>query len=388
MTLLSVDELKSLVDQSPAICVSIYMPIARIGAEIQQNPIRFKNLIREAETKLAELGADKKEIQEMLEPVQAELDQESFWENQNHLLAIFIASGFFRYYRLPLEFEELVVVADTFHLKPLIPLLAGDGLFYILALSQEDVRLIECTRSSATEVEVENLPKNLDEALLYEETAKAGQYRISTSKGGTRNSYPQAGSFHGQGSPDRDKHQEDILQFFHLVDQAVAGHLNGKKAPLVLAGVEYLLPLYRKTNNYPHLVAEGLTGSPKVLDAEALQAQALEIVEPLFMEAQEQALARYSELSNSQQTSTDLKEAVSGAYFGRIDQLVVALGVQKWGSFNPETSTVQVHSEAEVGDEDLLNAAAIQTLLKGGSVYAVPPEKVPGESELAAIFRY
>lgn len=388
MTLLSVEEVKSLIEQPQGRCISIYMPTIQAGAEIQQNPIRFKNLIRAVEAQLAEQGAEKREIRELLEPVQAELDRETFWQNQDNSLAIFVTSGFFRYYRLPLEVNELAIVSDTFHLKPLLPLLTEDGLFYVLALSQNEVRLIECTRFSAREVEVESLPKNLQEALNYDETAKDGQYRLSTSKGGTNNPFTHAGSFHGQGSPDQDKYQEDILQYFYLVDKAISEYLVGKKSPLVLAGVEYLFPLYRDANTYQYLVEEGLTGSPKILKPEELQAEALPIVEPIFLQQLEEAIARYRELIGTQKVSTDLNEAVPAAYFGRIDRLFVAVGVQKWGTFNPDTSQIQVHPDAEVGDEDLLNAAAIQTLLNGGTVYAVPPEKVPDEAPLAAIFRY
>lgn len=388
MNLLSVDDLKELVEQPQGLCVSIYMPTYRVGTEIQQNSIRFKNLIRQAEGKLAEHGLDRNEIVEFLQPVQEELDREDFWQHQSELLGIFIAKGFLHFYQLPFSFEELVVVSDQFHLKPLMPLLTGDGVFYILAVSQKEVRVFECTRYSATEVEVENLPKSLDEALQYDETAKDGQFRISTSRGGTNNSAQHAGSFHGQGSPDRDKMQEDILQYFYLVDRAISEYLRGKKAPLVLVGVEYLFPIYREANTYPHLVAQGITGSPKTLKLEALHEEALPIVEPLFLQELQDAIERYQQLAGSNKTCSDLQEAVSAAYFGRIDELFVAVGVQKWGTFNPETSTIQLHPEAEIGDEDLLNSVAIQTILNGGTVYALEPEKVPECAPLAAIFRY
>jgi len=42
-----------------------------------------------------------------------------------------VASDLFRYYRLSLLFEELVVVTDRFHLKPLLPLLSGDERFMV-----------------------------------------------------------------------------------------------------------------------------------------------------------------------------------------------------------------------------------------------------------------
>jgi hypothetical protein len=51
-----------------------------------------------------------------------------------------------RSYRLPLPFEQLVVISDDFHLKPPLPFFASDGRFYILALSQNQVRLLEGIR--------------------------------------------------------------------------------------------------------------------------------------------------------------------------------------------------------------------------------------------------
>ncbi|MCA1990458.1 MAG: hypothetical protein LDL41_00185 [Coleofasciculus sp. S288] len=388
MSLLSVEELKTLVEQPEGLCVSIYMPTAEGGLNAQQNPIRFKNLMREAEEHLVEIGLSDTAALELLKSAQEELDEEEFWQHQDKGLAVFITSGVLRYYRLPLIFEELVVVTDHFHFKPLLPLLTGDGLFYVLALSQQDIRLFECTRYSVREIELEDVPKSIDETLQYDETAKDGQFRISTPKGGTNNSFQHAGSFHGQGSPDRDKHQRSIEQFFHAVDNGLHKYLKGKRAPLVLAGVEYLLPLYREANSYQHLVDEGITGSPKTAEPEDLQAQAWEIVEPIFSQAQQEAMEHYKELTPTGRASNDIKEVVPAAYYGRVEELFVAVGVRQWGSFNPDTSTIDLHSEAEPGDEDLLNAAAVQTILNGGTVYAVEPEKVPDEAPLAAVFRY
>jgi len=50
-------------------------------------------------------------------------------------------------YRLPLEFESLVVVGDRVHLKPLLSLFFGDRYFYLLALSQNQVRFFQATGS-------------------------------------------------------------------------------------------------------------------------------------------------------------------------------------------------------------------------------------------------
>lgn len=389
MSLLPVTELKELVEQAQGACVSIYLPTVKLGAETQQNPIRFKNVMKSAEAKLQEYDPEQRhtDVLDFLQPAH-ELDQEDFWQHQDEGLAVFIADNFLRYYRLPLTVEELVIVNDSLHLKPLMPLLTGDGRFYILALSQQQLRLFEGTHYSITEVQVENLPKNLDEALQYDETAREGQFRIGTSQGNTGTGPSGAGSFHGQGSPDRDDHKRDILQYFHQVNGVLHEFFRDQKVPLVLVGVDYLLPIYREANTYPHLLKEGITESPKVLKPEELHAQTWAIVEPYYAQAQQVAVDHYQELANTEKATTILNDVIPAAYYGRVEQLFVAVGEQKWGKFDTETNELHLHSNAEPGDEDLLNAAALQTLLNGGIVYAVEPEKVPDHALLAAVFRY
>jgi hypothetical protein len=49
---------------------------------------------------------------------------------------------------------------------------------------------------------------------------------------------------------------------------------------------------------------------------------------------------------------------------------------------------VQLHEQVEAGDEDLLDFAAIYTLLKSGTIFAVEPVQVPAKSTVVAISRY
>jgi len=389
MPLLTVDELKNLVADAKSPCVSLYMPMQKAGPEVRQNPIRFKNLIRQVEERLDAMGIPHTEAVDLLKPAH-ELDTPEFWENQEEGLVIFISPDVFRYYLLPEEVPEVVVVDGRFHLKPLLPLIQNDGRFYVLALSQDNVKFFRGTRYSIKEIEVENLPKNMEEALQYDETAQEGQQRIATGRGGTSNPFTQPGSFHGQGSPDRDEHQKDILQFFHLIDGALHAKLKTASAPLVLAGVEYLFAIYRQTNSYQYLVEEGINVNVDIVKPEELRDRAWALVEPQFLQAQQQAMERYQELAgaNTGKASDDLTEIVPAAYYQRVDSLFVASDRQLWGDFNTETMAVNLHSEPEPDDEDLLDFAAVYTLLNGGKVYALAPEELPTSAPAAAIFRF
>ncbi|MBE9189103.1 hypothetical protein IQ230_01720 [Gloeocapsopsis crepidinum LEGE 06123] len=382
MKLFSIEEAKILIEQPKGICVSIYMPTHKLGTQTQQDPVRFKNLIKEAEDKLIEVGMRPQDARDMLVRAQ-ELDDYQFWQHQSDGLAIFIADNFFSYYQVPLNFDELVVVTDRFHLKPLLQLLTNDGRFYLLALSQNQIRLFQGTRYSISKIELEDVPQSIAEALRYDDPEKQLQFHTGTSQGGG----VRAAVFHGQGAGEDDQ-KENILRYFRKVDSGIQELLKNQQFPLVLAGVEYLFPIYKEANNYPYLIDGGVTGNPDISKPEELHAQAWEMVQPHFEKNQQELVERYQELVGTGQTSDNISEVVSAAYFQRVDSLFVGIGVQKWGSFDSENNQVEVHDEQQTGDEDLMDLAAIHTLINSGTVYAVEPEFVPGNSPIAGIFRY
>lgn len=392
MDSISASELTLLVEKSEGLCVSIFMPTHRKSVETLQNPIRFKNLIQQAETQLSSADLSNQAIKEFLKPL-LELDQHDFWQHQSDGLAIFLGQDFLRYYRLPIELEELVVVSDRFHLKPLLQLLTGDGQFYLLALSQNQVRLFQGSRYRVSEIELEDMPTSLAEALRYDDPEKSLQFHTGTPQSGIGNS-PQgnasqdrAAIFHGHGAGEDDQ-KDNILRYFRQVNKGLQELLNERRSPLILAGVEYLFPIYKEANTHPNLLDGGVSGNPEHLKPEELHEQAWQIVEPYFTESQQEDVARYQSLAGTGKTVNDVQAAVHAAYYQRVDCLFVPVGQQTWGAFDPDTSQVQMHPEQEPGDADLLDFAAMHTLLNGGKVYATTPDQIPGEAAIAAVLRY
>jgi hypothetical protein len=383
MDMITLTELNALSGRQPDWCVSLYMPTHRHGRDTEQDPIRLKNLLRQAEEQLESKGLRSPDAQQMLEPAQRLLQDFGFWRRQSDGLALFISSEGSSIYRLPLPFTELVVISDRFHLKPLLPFFANDGHFYILALSQNEVRLLEGTRHTVDEIDVENLPTSIAAALQYERFEQELQFHSSSaaSGGGKR-----PAMFHGHDVSDEDKGR--ILRWFHKLDNELSTLFAEKRSPLVLAGVDYLLPLYQEANAYPHLLPKGIEGNPEKLKPEELHERAWLLVEPIFAQARKEAAARYAQLASDGQATTDIQEAVLAAHHGRVDELFVAVDIQVWGVFDAEANTVSVHEEAEPGDEDLLDLAAVASIANSGVVYAVPREHVPEQAPLAALLRY
>jgi len=388
MDILKQNDLKEIIDASGEWCTSIYMPTHRFGREQQQDPIRFKNLITEAEEKLLESGLRRPEVQKLMQPAERLLDDANFWQHQSDGLAVFLSSDSVHIYRLPSRFEELVIIANNFHIKPLLPLLIENGQFYILALSLNEVRLFLSTRETVTQVELPDMPTSLQEALAMDDPEKHLDFHTGTKNASASGDRP--AMFHGQGVQADEQDKENILRYFKMVDNALSELLDGISIPMVLAGVDYLLPIYRQASTYPNILDEGLEGNPDELGGNELRERAWDLVQPIFMQEQKGAMEQFAQLDGQGDglASDDLKTVVKAANFGRVDTLIVPVGIQKWGRYDPQQNKVILEEKSNPENEDLLDLATMHTLLNSGKVYAVQPEQLPGDNELAAIFRY
>jgi hypothetical protein len=381
----SLEELTKLMNSHGEPCVSIYMPAHRIPDEARQDPIRFKNLLKEAEERLIRTGLREAEGRKFLEPLRKLQEDSAFWQSQADGLAIFLSPDLFHHLRLPARFDELVVVADRFHVKPLIPLFAQDRSFWILALSQNEIRLFEADRFHAWETELETVPGSLGEALKYDQPESQLQFHTKTPGGGALGKRPAIFHGHGVGI---DESKDNLRRYFLQIERGLQEVLRVERAPLVLAGVEYLLAIYREVNTYQHLLPEGVTGNPEGLGPEELHARAWEIVEPRFLKEREEVISQYRQLAGTGRTSGEIREILPAAFQGRVDKLLVAVGIQVWGNFDSHSKEVRLSGEPGAGSQDLLDLAAVQTLLKGGKVFVVEPGEVPGESPIVALYRY
>lgn len=382
MDCLSKEDLKELLAPCGEHCISLYMPTNRAPVEGRQDLIRFRNMMREAEEWLIRWGLRPPEAKEYLAPLTRLPDDVGFWQYRGDGLALFYSGDIMRHFRLPVRFDELLVVANRFHLKPLIPLLTEDAGFYVLALSQNEIRLIEGNRCGAWEVELDDVPASLADAIKNDAPEQQLQFRTKTSIGPGR----RQAVFFAHGGLDDSK--DDIRRYLQQIDKGLKDVLRQSRAPLMLAGVDYLVSIYREVNSYPNLLGEGIVGNPELLSPEELHARAWKLVQPRFLKARDEVIAQYRQLAGTGKTSREIAEIAPAAAQGRVERLVVALGVQVWGRFSPDRGSVELHDGPAAGSEDLLDLAAIQAQLNGGKVYTAEPETLPDNASAIAVFRY
>ncbi len=380
MKSLTLEQIKNLAQQTASPSISIFLPTHRAGQDMRQDPIHLKNLLRDAEKQLLDSGMGSREVSELLQPAQSLLDDSGFWNHQYGGLAIFMASEDFHYYHLPFCVEELLIIAQSYYIKPVLPLFTNNGHYYILAISQNEVRLFEGTRYGVGQIDLpDETPVSLEAALRLDDPQKTLQ--MHPGGGG--------GTFHGQG-PGEEEQKVLIEQYLNLVDTGLKEFFREQRAPLVLAGVDYLLPIYRKVSEYANIMEAGITGSPEHLRPEELQEQAWHIVETYFHQETKKTVEQYQQLANTDKATDNVEEIVAAAFNGRVDKLILSVEDQIWGAFNPKDGKVirSSNGQSKKYNLALLDFTAMNALQNGGTVCALSQAEMPTDSPIAAVFRY
>ncbi len=364
-------------------CVSVYLPPSTGGKNGKQNQIRFKNLLAQAEKQLAFSSLRPFQQEELLQPAYRLLNESIFWSNLDKGLALFLSPDLFRYYEAPVQFEELAVVANSFHLKPLLSLLIDEQSFYILAISQKDARLLKGTQDSVQEIDMSQTIEKFREEFEEETPEQYLQFHTRT----PLKPHERPAVFFGHGGEIERAQKERLLKYFRFLDREICGMLE-ENNPLVLACVDYLFPLYAEASRYPCLLQENIRGNPENISAEKLRDRGWKIVKPYFQKRREEAFKRYQNFKGTSRASNNIEDIVPAAFHGRVDTLFVAVKTHCWGKYNAEDDSVQLSETPGPGDEDLLDTSAVQTYLHKGTVFALNSGDMPNTEPIAAVFRW
>lgn len=380
-------QIRSLLENTAPPAVSIYMPTHRGGIEAQQDPIRLKNAIVEVRQKLAAGGFAERESEQFLAPARRLLEDGSFWRTLADGLALFLDRRGIRYYRLPFTFDDRVVVDRSFSVKPLLPFLNRSGEFYLLALSEQRVRVLRGNPYGVTQVQVPGLPRNMKDYFEYDQPEQQQQWHTRTAQASVAKAAMRQAMFHGHGGA-ADISKNDRERFIRAVDRRLNRGLADKNLPLTLAAVDHSVATWQAVNSYPRLLGRHVLGNPDHLDDQELWRRAWPVVEPEFLKQRSEALARCQEQAHSDLGGNSFEKVTPRAYEGRVDELIVAVDRTQHGTFDPRILSVTLFDEPRPDSIELLEFTAQHTILNGGSVYGINAKEMPGGAWLLATFRY
>jgi len=164
--------------------------------------------------------------------------------------------------------------------------------------------------------------------------------------------------------------------------------LHDKNKPLLLAGVEYLIPIYKGISKYNFIVDDCICGNQEHENVNSLYAKAREKLVPYFQQRTNKALENYYNQIATSLTSSIPEDVIPASFYAQISDLFICRDEHIWGRFNEQDNKLEIHRGQQDGDDDLIDRAAIKTYLNGGGVYVLEKEKMPKEAVIAAFMRY
>ncbi len=362
-------------------CLSLYQPTHRQHPDNMQDPIRFRNLVKEMAESLR-LKYPKREIAPLLEPFEALADNKAFWNHSADGLAVLSAPGMFRAYRLQRPVAELVVVADSFHTKPLMRITQSADHYQILGLSRNSFKLFEGNRDSLLEVQPlgNAAAQTADEMLGKDDDSREGAHRAYGPTGDA--------AWHGT-DVKQAVGNRDTEHFFRAVDQAVMQHPGRPDAMgLILAALPEHHHLFRSVSKNPMLLTEALDVNPDAMSLDALRERAWQVVQPYYLARLAGLLDAYGAAAPKGQGSDSLGAIAKAAVAGRVATLLIEADRIIPGQIDAATGKVRAGQLGDPEVDDLLDDLGEQVLRTGGEVVMVPAERMPTATGAAAVYRF
>ncbi len=361
-------EIRALIETRADTCVSIYLPTTPETQDVTRSRISFGNLTRTALEQLDAADFDKRRRAALEEKLLALDEDDDFWRLQANSLVVLATPDSLRTFRLATDVTSTVEVSDRFHLKPLMRAMAFPQHAFVLALSENDVRLVEVFADHpATAVNVPDLPGSAADATGHASVNNPGM---------------------GAGLGNAQGHKSLLLKYLRKVDAALRPVLAGRETPLILAATEPLGPMFRTVNSYPGLLAEGIPASPDSMSESALASAARSVLDGYYAARIEAANALFHERVGSHRAISDLLAVARAATFGAVDLLLVDIDEVMPGTVDETDGTVSLATKPGAASYCVIDEITGRAIMAGGKVLAVRRADMPDGAAVAAILRY
>jgi hypothetical protein len=359
-------------------CLSLYQPTHRTHPDNLQDPIRFRNLVKELEQSLNQ-KYPKPEVRFLLEPYSELAHQDEFWNHAQDGLAVLRAPDLLKIYKLQRPVAEFAIVADSFHTKPLLRIIQSADRYQVLGLSRGAIKLFEGNRDALDEIDLApEVPGSMTDALGEELT---DSHQTVRSAGGSA-------MYHGRGGK-KDEVDLDAERYFRAVDRAILEHHSRPSGlPLMLAALPEHHNVFRKISRNPFLMDEGLTIHPDAISIDELRQRAWSIVEPHYLARLSHLVDDFGQAKPRGLAGEEVSQIAFAAVSGRVDKLMVEADREIPGHIDSSTGKLGFGDISHPQISDLLDDLAELVLNKGGQVVVVPQERMPTGTGAAAVYRY
>jgi hypothetical protein len=372
------EQLLSFLSEHEPPCISLYQHTHRHHPESQQDPIRYRNLLRAMEASLREKYGTRA-VRPIMERFQAYARDDEFWNHRTDGLAILASPDLFEIVELQRPVSEQMIVAETFYVKPLLRILQSADRYQVLCLTRDRAELYEGNRDALDPVDLVDTPATLADALGEE---------LTQPRQAVRSAPGQTPVYHGAGQK-KDEVDADRDRFFRAVDRGVLEHHSKPSGlPLMLAALTQYHAPFRGVSHNPLLMDEGIFVDPASVGVDQLRALAWEKVEPLYLDRLSKLIESYQRAQSRDMGFDDIDEVAAATVAGRVGALLVEADRQIPGRVDPSSGHIEHGDLADPEIGDVLNDLATTVLRMKGEVVMVPHARMPSNTGLAATYRF
>ena len=363
-TLTSLDQFTELVEMEGP-CISIYLSAYTPENDSVPFGVRLHAALARAKQQLESSALADAGQQLPLGPLY-DFAKNRRWEKHRGGLVIFCARGTTRIFRTPHAVSDSVHVSNHLYIGPLLPMLASRQQFLVLALSQKHVRLLRCTDAEVRTVELPaSIPQSVEQAGAFD----APDHDLENRSAAGASAEARHRIHFGTGTAE-EKADEYTYNFFKILDREINRLFGNERLPLILAGVDHEIALYRKANSYPHLLSGNVHCGPDRLANSEIYRMALDVLDAQNAADKEQVASHFSEKKSSGLVLTDPLLILTAARRGQIHHLLLT------------------EKESATDEDELLNLIALETIRRRGQISTVSHAELPEGGSIAATLRY
>lgn len=344
------------------VCISLYLETSPLRLNWESCRIELGNQLRKALARLEEDGFDKKHLPRLRDRLEEVANLDSYSLFRANSLAVLATLNSVRLFRLANKLNTHLDVSDRFFLNPLLRALTFRHTVYILALSENEARVIELFPEAEPEVvHLPSMPRNAQSAIGLPD-------HISINV---------TGSF----SPLRPRR---LAEYARKVDDAMKPLLYECDFPVILVATEPLASTFRSVSSI--CLADNIVfTSPDKLPDHELAALARPVLDRHYARQLDEVRTLFDERRGQDRVVTELQELSRAATYGMISLMLVDFDRIRTGFIDDEGSLV---FSDEPGAYGILDEIVKRALEGGAKILAVRNEDMIGTTGGAAILRY
>ncbi|MCX6123849.1 MAG: hypothetical protein NTV34_03760, partial [Proteobacteria bacterium] len=283
-------------------------------------------------------------------------------------LAIYHNEDFTGVVRIATKVSDLVVAAQSFHLKPILRSLPYHQSYYLLALRERCADLFLVKPDGHTKLKRFDVCRSVQGATSDSDkkpTSRALKHRTNL-----------------------DFQKKNAGNMIRL-NQELKTYFDNNQFPLMISGPSHLQEGFRNNCAYVHTMEPSLEGDINYLDEKALVGLSGHVFEQYLLEKDSMAVDNFIEAGKLGLASANLADIAVAAARGQVSRLLIAEDTHIWGHLDRTSGAFEVLTDKDdATSDDLLDDLAELTLQKGGGVTVLPISQMPNGAPIAAILRW